>query len=128
MQYGYSKTVDLSYDAAVLKVTEELKKEGFGILAEIDVKATMKKKLDKDINPYIILGACNPPYAFEALQAEEQVGLLMPCNVIVYFNSEGRTVVSAMEVQAVMGIADNPKLKEFAPVIEEKIHKAIDAV
>ncbi|MFC1731885.1 DUF302 domain-containing protein [candidate division KSB1 bacterium] len=128
MEYGYSKVVDLSYEDAVRKVTEELKKEGFGILTEIDVKATMKKKIDVDMKPYIILGACNPQFAYKALQVEKQVGLLMPCNVIVYIDDDDRTIVAAMEVQPVMGIVENPKLDEFAPVIREKIHTAIDAV
>jgi len=128
MKYGYSRVVDLTYDEAVSKVAEELKKEGFGILTEIDVRATMKKKLDKDIRPYVILGACNPQYAYQALQTEEQVGLLMPCNIIVYVNEGGKTVVSGMEVQPVMGIVGNPKLDEFAPQIQEKVHRAIDAV
>ncbi|MFC1556826.1 DUF302 domain-containing protein [candidate division KSB1 bacterium] len=128
MEYGYSKVVDLSYEDAVRKVTEELKKEGFGVLTEIDVKATMKKKIDADMKPYIILGACNPQFAYKALQVEKQVGLLLPCNVIVYVDDDDRTVVAAMEVQPVMGIVENPELDEFAPVIREKIHTAIDAV
>lgn len=128
MNYGYSKVTGLSFAEARTKVEEELKKEGFGILSEIDVKATMKMKLDKDIRPYLILGACNPPYAYQALQAEEEIGLLMPCNVIVYENEAGKTVVSAMEVGPVMGIVGNPKIDEFAPQIQEKIHKVIDSV
>ena len=128
MEYGYSKVVDLSYEDAVRKVTEELKKEGFGVLTEIDVKATMKKKIDVDMKPYVILGACNPQFAYKALQVDKQVGVLMPCNVIVYVDDDDRTVVAAMEVQPVMGIVENPTLDEFAPVIREKIHTAIDAV
>ncbi|MEX2189140.1 MAG: DUF302 domain-containing protein, partial [Bacteroidota bacterium] len=84
MQYGFSKTVNLSFDQTVEKVTEELKKEGFGVLTTIDVKETLKKKLDVDFKRYTILGACNPPFAHKALQAEEEIGLLLPCNVIVY--------------------------------------------
>ena len=128
MQYGYSKVTNLGYDEAVAKVTEELQKEGFGVLTEIDVKATMKKKLDKDIKPYIILGACNPPFAYEALQAEEQVGLLMPCNVIVYENNDGKTVVASLEVAPLMGMIDNPAFEDFGPKVQEKLHRAIDAI
>ena len=110
MKYGYSKTVSSSFDEAVANVTEALKREGFGILTEIDVQATMKKKLDKDVRPYKILGACNPPYAFQALQEEEEVGLLMPCNVIVYENDKSETIVSSMEVTPVLGIIENDKV------------------
>jgi uncharacterized protein (DUF302 family) len=95
--YGFSKVVNLSYDKAIEKVTEELKKEGFGVLTEIDVKETLKKKLDVDFKPYKILGACNPPNAYKALQAEEQIGLMLPCNVIVYVNDNVETVVAAIK-------------------------------
>ena len=89
--YGYKKQVDMSYDAAVQNTRDELQKEGFGILTEIDVKATLKKKLDVDYDKYIILGACNPPFAYKALQAEKEIGLLLPCNVIVY-EDQGKTL------------------------------------
>jgi len=128
MNYHYSKTVKLSFDDAVAKVTDELKKEGFGVLTEIDVKATMKKKLDVDYKPYIILGACNPSYAHKALSAEKEIGLLLPCNVIVYVNDDGGTVVSSMEVSPVLGIVENPALRGFAPEVQEKLHRVIDAV
>ncbi len=81
--YGFSKVVNLGYEEAIGKVTEELKKEGFGVLTEIDIKETLKKKLDVEFKPYKILGACNPPFAYKSLQAEEQIGLMLPCNVIV---------------------------------------------
>ena len=106
MNYGISKTLDISYEQAIEKVTEELKKQGFGILTTIDVKETLKKKLDVDFNKYIILGACNPPFAYEALKAEEQIGLLLPCNVIVY-KKEGKTVVSAFNPAAITSLSDN---------------------
>jgi uncharacterized protein (DUF302 family) len=96
MNYGISKTISLSFENAVEKVTEELKKEGFGVLTTIDVKATMKQKLGVDFTKYVILGACNPPFAHQSLLAEEQIGLLLPCNVIVY-EKEGTTVVSAFD-------------------------------
>ena len=91
MKYGFAKTIDIAYEAAVSKVTEELKKEGFGVLTTIDVKDTLKKKLDVDFTRYVILGACNPPFAYQALQVEEEIGLLLPCNVIVY-EKAGKTV------------------------------------
>ncbi|NHZ84669.1 MAG: DUF302 domain-containing protein, partial [Planctomycetia bacterium] len=89
--YSFWKSTDLSYEDAIERVTKLLQEDGFGILTEIDVKATMKKKLDIDINPYKILGACNPPNAYKALQAEEQIGLMLPCNVIIYVNDKNET-------------------------------------
>jgi uncharacterized protein (DUF302 family) len=127
MEYGISKTVNLSYEQAIDKATEELKKEGFGVLTTIDVKDTIKKKLDKDFDKYIILGACNPPYAYESLMAEEQIGLLLPCNVIVY-ERNGKTNVSAFNASIISQISDNPKLTELAKVITEKLQKVIDSI
>lgn len=127
MNYGISKTVNLSYEQAIEKVTEELKKEGFGILTTIDVKETMKLKLDKDVDKYIILGACNPPFAYESLQAEEQIGLLLPCNVIVY-ERDGKTKVSAFNASIISQISDNPKLTELSKIITEKLQKVIESV
>ncbi|HFE64052.1 MAG TPA: DUF302 domain-containing protein, partial [Caldithrix sp.] len=101
-EYGFTKTVGLTFEQAIEKVTEELKKEGFGILTEIDVQATLKNKLDVDFTPYKILGACNPPSAYKALQAEEQIGLMLPCNVIIYVNDAGETVVAAVDPIASM--------------------------
>ena len=94
--YGFWKTVNLGFEEAITKVTEELKKEGFGILTEIDVTATFKNKLDVDFKPYKILGACNPPNAYKALQAEEQIGLMLPCNVIVYVDDNDKTNVARL--------------------------------
>lgn len=128
MKYGYSKKVNLSFEKAIAKVTEELKKEGFGVLTEIDVKETLKKKLDVDFKPYMILGACNPTYAYKALQIEEQVGLLLPCNVIVYKTGDKETIVSAIEPDAMMSVVDNPDIQEIAREIRQKLHRAIDAV
>ncbi|HEY5534700.1 MAG TPA: DUF302 domain-containing protein [Ignavibacteria bacterium] len=124
MEYGISKKVNLSYDQAIEKVTEELKKEGFGVLTTIDVKETMKKKLDKDVDKYIILGACNPPFAYEALMAEEQIGILMPCNVIVY-ERNGEVKVSGFNSALISMISDNPKLTELSKVLTEKMQKVI---
>jgi uncharacterized protein (DUF302 family) len=124
--YSYYKTVDMSYQEAIDKVTEELKKEGFGILTEIDVKATLKKKLDVDFRPYKILGACNPPYAHKALVAEEQIGLMLPCNVVVYENENGETVVAAIDPIASMQAVNNPNLGDIAVAIREKMQSVIE--
>ena len=126
--YAFSKVVSYSYEKALERVTEELKKEGFGVLTEIDVKATMKKKLDVDFRPYKILGACNPPLAYKALQAEEQIGLMLPCNVIVLVNEAGETVVSAVDPMASMQAVANESLGEVAAAVEEKLKKVIDAL
>ncbi len=123
--YGFSKVVNLGYDEAIEKVTDELKKEGFGVLTEIDVKATLKKKLDVDFKPYKILGACNPPFAYKALQSEEQIGLMLPCNVIVYVNDEGKTVVAAVDPIASMQAVKNESLGEVAETIQGKLKKVI---
>ena len=123
--YGYTKKVGMNFENAEQKIREELKKEGFGILTEIDVKATLKKKLDIDFDKYTILGACNPPFANRALIAEREIGLLMPCNVIVY-EHEGKTFVSAVRPTAAMGMIDNPQLKAIAAEVEEKLKKVVD--
>lgn len=124
--YAFSKTVDLSYEEALTKVTAELKNAGFGVITEIDVQATLKKKLGEETNPYMILGACNPKFAHEALQAEEQMGLFLPCNVIVYVNDAGKTVVSAVDPVAMMMAIDNPELNETATKVREKLKSVID--
>lgn len=127
MKYGISKVVDLSYEEAVNKVTEELKKEGFGVLTAIDVKETLKKKLNVDFDKYIILGACNPPYAYKALQAEYELGLILPCNVIVY-EKDGKVTVSAFDPMVMSQMVDNPKLKEIAVEVREKLERVIQNV
>ncbi|CUS98783.1 DUF302 domain-containing protein [Candidatus Kryptobacter tengchongensis] len=127
MKYGISKVVDLSYEEAVNKVTEELKKEGFGVLTTIDVKETLKKKLNVDFDKYIILGACNPPYAYKALQAEYELGLILPCNVIVY-EKDGKVTVSAFDPMVMSQMIDNPKLKEIAVEVREKLERVIQNV
>ena len=126
--YGFSKVVNLGYDQAIEKVTEELKKEGFGILTEIDVKETLKKKLDVDFKQYKILGACNPPFAYKALQSEEQIGLMLPCNVIVYVNDKNETVVAAINPIASMQAVKNEKLGEIAETIQNKLKKVIESL
>ncbi|MEJ2633709.1 MAG: DUF302 domain-containing protein [Calditrichia bacterium] len=126
--YGFSKEVDYSFEQALDKVAAELKKEGFGILTEIDVKTTMKKKLDVDYKSYKILGACNPPFAHQALQAEEQIGLMLPCNVIVYINVEDRTVVAAVNPMASMQAVENPNLGDVAAQVQNKLKAVIERV
>lgn len=127
MEYGISRIVHLSFDSAVGKVTEELKKEGFGVLTTIDVKETMKKKLNVDFPSYVILGACNPPFAYEALKAEEQIGLLLPCNVIVY-EKEGATVVAAFDPLVMSAILENDSIKAVADEVRARLKRVIAAV
>ena len=125
MSYYFRKTLDMSFDEAIVKVTEELKKEGFGILTEIDVKETLKKKLDVDFRKYRILGACNPPFAYQALQAEEKIGTMLPCNVIVQEASGGQVEVSAVDPVASMQAVDNPELGDVANQIQSKLQTVI---
>jgi uncharacterized protein (DUF302 family) len=125
--YGYKRQVNLPYAKAVARVREELGKEGFGVLTEIDVKATLKKKLNVDYEDYIILGACNPPFAYQALQVIKDVGLMMPCNVIVFVD-QGRTFVEAAMPTVLMNLIQNDKLKTTAEQIEGKLKKVVDGI
>lgn len=125
MSYGFSRNVNLSFDQTVEKVTEELKKEGFGVLTSIDVKETLKKKLNVDFKRYTILGACNPPFAHKALQAEEEIGLLLPCNVIVY-EKDLSTVVSAFDPMAMMKVIENEKVAPIAAEVRDRIKRVIE--
>jgi len=127
MNYGYKKQVDLSFVEAIDKTKEELTEEGFGVLTEIDVKATLKKKLDVDHDDYIILGACNPSFAYKALQEEKDIGLLLPCNVIVYEDS-GKVFVSAILPTVAMRMVNNTSLAEIAKIVEEKLRNIIDNI
>ncbi|MBL7056366.1 DUF302 domain-containing protein [Candidatus Woesearchaeota archaeon] len=127
MEYGIKKEVSISYEGAVQKAREELQKEGFGVLTEIDVKATLKKKLDLDMDNYIILGACNPPLAHQALEAEQDIGLMLPCNVIVY-EKDGKVYVSGVRPSAAMSMIENEKLAELASKVEEKMEKVISSI
>jgi len=128
MSYYFSKTIDLSFDEAIARVIDELKKEGFGVLTEIDVKATLKKKLDVDFRNYRILGACNPPFAHQALLAEEQIGLMLPCNVVVQEAENGRTIVSAIDPEASMQAVENDSLGVVAQQVKAKLQKMIESV
>lgn len=127
MKYGFSKATSHSYDQAVERVTEELRKEGFGVLTTIDVRETLKKKLDVDFTRYVILGACNPPFAYRALQAEEEIGLLLPCNVIVY-EKEGRTIVGAFDPMIMTTIIGNDKMQPIAEEVKRRLERVIAAV
>ncbi len=125
MNYGYKKELNIPFIEAVKKTKAGLAEEGFGILTEIDVKATLKNKLDAEYDNYVILGACNPPFAYQALQAEKEIGLLLPCNVIVYEDG-GKVVASAILPTVAMGMVDQPDLAEIAIKVEEKLKKVID--
>ena len=127
MKYGYSKIVSLPFDEAVTKVTETLGTEVFGVLTTIDVKATMKKKLDLEYENYTILGACNPSFAHKALAAEKEIGLLLPCNVIVYQTDED-VYVSAMLPSAAMSAVENEAIAGIAEEVENKLKSVIDAL
>lgn len=127
MNYGFSKTVELSFEDTINKVTEELKKEGFGILTTIDIKETFKNKIDVDFKKYTILGACNPPLAHKALQAEEEIGLLLPCNVIVY-EKEGKSVVSVFDPSLMTKVVENENLNPIAEEVKEKLQRVFDSI
>ncbi len=125
---GLTRIVEMTFDEALAKVKSELKKEGFGILTEVDVKATMKKKLDIDYKPYHILGACNPSLAHKSLQAEEQIGLMLPCKLIVYVNEEDQTVVAAVDPVRMMQGVENEDLSKVAKIVQEKFKKVLTAL
>ena len=125
--YQYKKEVGITYAEAIARTKEELQKEGFGVLTEIDVKATLKKKLDVDFDDYIILGACNPPFAYKALQAEQDLGLMLPYNMIVY-SKKGKTFVAAIKPIVQMEKVGNQKLTEIAAQVEEKLKRVVDSI
>lgn len=125
--YGYSRTLDLNYAEAVERTRQALKTEGFGVLCEIDIKEKLKEKLGVDFRNYVILGACNPPLAYETLQEEINIGLLLPCNVIVY-EEDGRTVVSAVDAAKMLSVVGNPKLESTAATVNEKLRRVINSL
>lgn len=127
MSYGFSKTTSHTYERAIERVTEELAREGFGVLTTIDVRETLKKKLNVDFTRYVILGACNPPFAYKALQAEEDIGLLLPCNVIVY-EKEGTTVVGAFDPMVMTQLMGNEAMRPIAEEVKRKLERVIAAV
>lgn len=126
MSYYFTKRISEDFDTAISKVTEELKKEGFGILTEIDVQATFKKKLDIDFKKYRILGACNPTFAFEAIKAEDKIGTMLPCNVIVQEQEDGTIEVSAVDPVASMVSVQNDSLASIASEVREKLNRVIN--
>jgi uncharacterized protein (DUF302 family) len=126
MNYYFNKTVKGTFEEVIDKVTKGLKEEGFGILTEIDIKETLKKKLDVDFKKYIILGACNPPYAYKALQAEDKIGTMLPCNVIVQEIEEGLVEVAAINPMVSMQAVENEKLKDIASEITSLLQNVIE--
>lgn len=124
-EYYFHKSLDVDFEQAVLKVTDALKKEGFGVLTEIDVREILKKKLDVDFKRYKILGACNPPLAYQALQAEEGVGLMLPCNVVIKEGKNGKTDILAIDPVASMRAIENPRLASIADQVKRKLNAVI---
>lgn len=124
--YGFSVQMNCGFDEAIEKATEALKSEGFGVLTEIDVKATLKKKIDVDRRPYTILGACNPKLANQALNADPDIGLLLPCNVVVREEDDGAITVAFMDPAAVLGLVEQDGVRELAGQVREKLEKVRD--
>ncbi len=127
-EYAFSTALDASYEDAVSKVTDALKEEGFGVLTEIDVKSTLKKKLGVDFRKYVILGACNPPYAHRTLQADLDVGLLLPCNVIVYETDDKKAYVSVFNPVSALEVIKSQELRKIAEEVSEKLKRVLDKV
>jgi len=128
MSYYFSTVTDLGYEDAIARTTEELKKEGFGVLTDIDVKTTLKQKIDVDFPRYIILGACNPPFAHQALLAEEHIGAMLPCNVVVRETADGKTEVFAVDPLASMRAVENAELGSIANEVQEKLKTVIGRI
>lgn len=126
-KYAFGKTVNLGFDEAVARVTQALAKEGFGVLTEIDVAATLKKKLDLDTKPYRILGACNPQFAHQALEAEPEVGVLLPCNVVVR-DAGGRTRIDVMDPRAVLQLVERPEVERIAGEVRGRLERVLAAL
>ena len=127
-KYGFGKSVDVSFTDAVARVTQSLQDEGFGILTDIDVSATMKKKLNQDMQPYRILGACNPPLALRAIEAEPSVGLLLPCNVVVRQDGLGKVHVEFMDPNAVLELVDKPEIARVASEVRQRLERVMASV
>ncbi len=127
-KYGLRVAIPIAYDEAVERATAALKDEGFGVLTTIDVKQTIRQKLDKDFRRYVILGACNPPLAHRALTSELEIGLLLPCNVIVYETTPGKSVVAAMAPLAALDVVGNPELHDVAKEADARLRRALTAL
>ena len=127
LSYGYERTVNLSFEQTVEKTRQALTAEGFGVLCEIDIKEKLKEKLGVDFRNYIILGACNPPLAYRTLQEELNVGLLLPCNVVVY-EKDGKSVVAAIDASRMLSVIDNPRLESVATEVNDKLRRVVDNV
>lgn len=127
-RYGISTTVDLPHGRAVEKTREELAKQGFGVLTEIDMQATLQQKLGEDVGPYIILGACSPADALKAVRGEPDIGLLLPCNVVVRAGEDGKTIVAAMDPEAALALADNAAIEPVAREVKERLRKVLEGV
>lgn len=125
--YGYGRSLDLSFGEAVARAKEALKKEGFGVLCEIDIREKLREKLGVDFRQYVILGVCNPPIAYQSLQLEVHLGLLLPCNVIVYVDGD-RSVVAAIDAARMLSIVGNPDLEAAAGQVNQTLRRAIDAL
>jgi len=128
MSYYFTRTIDLPFDKAIEHVTKALAEKGFGVLTTIDVKATLKKKLDVDFRPYVILGACNPGFAYKALQSEDKIGAMLPCNVVISDAGAGRTEVAAVDPVASMSAIDNPQLADVANHVRGLLRDMIDGL
>ena len=128
MSYHFTKTVSVTFEQAIDTVTEALKEKGFGVLTSIDVKATLKKKLDVDFRPYVILGACNPHFAYQALRNEDKIGTMLPCNVVVQQTADGQVEVSAVDPLASMQAIENPDLESIAQEVRSLLKGVIDGL
>jgi uncharacterized protein (DUF302 family) len=127
-QYGFGKQLEMTFDTALERTIQALQQNGFGVLSDIDVAATMKKKLDIDMPPYRILGACNPPFAHRALSADPQIGLLLPCNVVVRQDGPGKVKVEFMDPNAVLELVDKPEVTQLAAEVRQQLVKAMEAI
>lgn len=127
-KYGFGKTVESEFEAAIEKVTLELQKEGFGVLTDIDVAATLKNKLNQDMPPYRILGACNPPLAHRALTSEPSIGLLLPCNVVVRQDDAGKVQVEFMDPNVMLDLVDKPDITQLAAEVRQKLERVMQAL
>jgi len=127
-EYSFTKTVNYGFDETIERVKNELKKEGFGVLADLDFKSTLKEKLNVEFRPYRVLAACNPPNALKALKAEEQIGLFLPCNVIIYENESNDVIVAAIDPLTNMSIVKNNEVLEVAQIIQAKLKTVIEKV